>query len=194
MGYGREVAMRAFVFMLAVLVSVPITAQAQVKPELRPFVGAFIPTGTQRDVFKDAVLTGGQLALEMNDRIHLVGTFAFSGPSFKSQVTGSDHMHIYQTDVGAELFQSVSLQNEWEFRPFVGLGGGVRTFDPAGSIASKSYPSGYAAIGTEFQLDRFALRFETRDYLMSFKGVSGTEKSSTRNEIAISAGLAYHLR
>ena len=30
--------------------------------EIRPFVGAYIPTGDQRDALKDAVLVGGQLS------------------------------------------------------------------------------------------------------------------------------------
>ncbi len=51
--------MRAFVFLLAALASAPIAASAEVTPEARPFVGAFIPTGDQRHVFKDALFTGG---------------------------------------------------------------------------------------------------------------------------------------
>ena len=186
--------MRALVLVLAALASVPIAAQAQVKPEIRPFVGAFIPTGTQRDVFKDALLSGGQVAVEVNDQFHLVGMFAFSSPKFKNEVKGSGHMDLYQSDLGAELFQSVDLENDWKFRSIVGVGGGVRTFDPSGPIKMKHYPAGYGAIGAGMQLNQFALRFETRDYLMNFKGISGNEKSSLRNEIAISAGLAYHLR
>ena len=186
--------MRALVWMLAALASVPIAAQAQVQPEIRPFVGAFIPTGNQREVFKDALMTGGQMAVEVNEQFHLVGMFAFSNPKFKAQVPGSDHIRAYQSDVGAELFRRVDLENDWTFRPFVGIGGGVRTFDPSGSAKAKHYAAGYGALGAEMQLNRFALRLETRDYLMNFKGISGGEKSSVRNEIAISAGIAYHLR
>jgi hypothetical protein len=184
--------MRALIFVVAALASLPIVAQAQVKPEIRPFVGAYIPTGSQRDILKDAFMGGGQLALEVNNQFHVVGSFAYSAPHFKGQV--SDHAHLYQSDIGAELFRDMSMQNDWKFRPFVGAGLGVRTFDPAGPIGAKNYPSGYAALGAEFQLAQLALRLETRDYLMSFKGVTGTDNTSTRNEIALCAGLAYHLR
>ncbi len=119
---------------------------------------------------------------------------AFSDPKFKAQVPGTNHAHMYQSDIGGELFQNITLDNDWVIRPFVGLGGGIRTIDPSGTPKAKNYASGYGAIGTEIQLDRFAFRLETRDYLVNFKGITGDEKSSTRNEIAISAGLAFHLR
>ena len=92
------------------------------------------------------------------------------------------------------MFKDVGLNNRWRFRPFLGLGGGIRTYDLTGTMWSKTYPSGYRALGSEWQVSRIALRLEARDYLTRFKGLSGNESVSTRNEITISAGLAYHLR
>jgi hypothetical protein len=193
-GYQKEVAMRALPFILVASLLVPLVSQAEVKPEIRPFVGAFVPTGDQRNVLNDAVLTGGQVAVEAANVLHLVGTFAFAGPNFDHKFAGQGHMHVYQSDVGAELFRNVAMNNRWKFRPFVGAGLGVRTYDPTSSASAKNYPAGYGALGAEFQLRRIAVRCETRDYLTRFKGVTGSESASTRNELMLSAGLAYHLR
>ena len=81
-----------------------------------------------------------------------------------------------------------------EIRPFVGAGRGMRTYDPTGPIGAKSYPAGYGAFGTEFQLDRMAIRLEGRDDVTRFKGLDGNADASNRNELGINVGLAYHLR
>lgn len=186
--------MRSVLLVIAALVSVPMVAQAQVIPEVRPFVGAFIPTGDQGDVFDVALLAGGQVAVEAADMLHVVGTVAFSGPEFDKLAASNGHMHIFQFDLGGELFQNVEFNNDWLFRPFVGLGAGVRRYDPTTVGPSKNYPAGYGALGAEFQLNRFAVRFEARDYLTRFKGLSGNDAASTRNEIALSTGMVFHLR
>lgn len=187
--------MRALPFILAVLLSAPMVTQAQVTPELRPFVGAFIPTGDQRDVLDDAVLIGAQLAVEAADVLHVVGTFGFAGPNFAGGITNREHMHIYQYDVGAELFRDVAMKREWKFRPFLGAGLGGRTYDPTFTGGSRSDPAGYGALGAELQLDRVAVRFEARDYLSRSKGIVGNnEDVSTRNDLVLSVGFAYHLR
>jgi hypothetical protein len=186
--------MRSVLLLVAVLVSAPVVAQAQVIPEVRPFVGAFIPTGNQADVFDVALLGGAQVAVEAADMLHVVGSFGFSGPKYDNLVATGGHMHIYQIDVGGELFRSMEFNNDWLFRPFVGLGGGVRMYDPTGIGDSKNYPAGYGAIGAEFQLNRIALRFEGRDYLTRFKGLSGNDPAETRNEVALMAGMAFHLK
>ena len=188
--------MRAVLLLLvAALLCVPTVTRAQTIPEIRPFVGAYVPTGDQRNDFKDAVLVGTQVAVEASDRFHVVGTFAFTGPDFNQPTQTSGHMHVYQMDIGGELFRNVDFSNnDWKFRPFLGIGAGVRRYDPTETGDSKNYPAGYGALGAEFQLNQFALRFETRDYLTQFKGVTGSEPTSTRNEVVFSAGLALHLR
>jgi hypothetical protein len=185
--------MRAVLIVVGFLLLVPGATQAQSTPEIRPFVGALIPTGDQRNVINDATLVGGQLALEMNGFLHLVGTFGYAGPNFDQQVATSGHVHIYQYDLGGEMFKDMELSSGWRLRPFFGLGAGLRTYDLT-EAGSENYPAGYGALGSEFQLSRFALRIEARDYLTRFKGLSGNEDAATRNEVALSAGLAYHLR
>src|SRR5947208_1821879 len=66
---------------LAGLLVVGGTAQAQGVTsgfELRPFVGAYIPTGDQRDLLKDAVLVGGQLTWHVIPPVAVTGTFGWS--------------------------------------------------------------------------------------------------------------------
>lgn len=186
--------MRSVLIVIAALVSVPMVAQAQAIPEVRPFVGAYVPTGDQADMFDVALLGGAQMAVEAADMLHVVGSFGFSGPKFDKAAAGTGHMHIYQIDVGGELFRTMEFNNDWLFRPFVGLGAGVRRYDPTTVGPSKNYPAGYGALGAEFQLNRFAVRFEARDYLTRFKGLSGNDAASTRNEIALSTGMVFHLR
>src|SRR5437764_14328773 len=78
------------------------SAQGTTRFELRPFVGAYIPTGDQRDLLKDAVLVGGQLSWHVLPALGLTGTFGWS-PS-KDRITAGDQtLDIYQYDVGAEL-------------------------------------------------------------------------------------------
>lgn len=186
--------MRSVLLVIAALVAVPMVAQAQAIPEVRPFVGALIPTGDQGGVFDVALLGGAQVAVEAADMLHVVGTVGFSGPKFDNAAVSSGHMHIFQIDVGGELFRSVEFNNDWLFRPFLGLGAGVRRYDPTAAGPSKNYPAGYGSLGAEFQLNRIALRFEARDYLTRFKGLTGNDPASTRNEVALTAGMAFHLR
>ena len=186
--------MRAILIVLAVTLSVATVAQAQVTPEIRPYAGALVPMGNQRDVIKDAVLTGAQVAVEAADAFHLVGTFGFAGPSFRQQFPSGGHVHIYQGDVGGELFRNVSMADDWKFRPFLGAGVGVRTYDLTEVNGSKSYFTGYGALGAEFQLSKVAIRFEGRDYMTRFKGLDGNLSAKTRNELALTGGLALHIR
>jgi len=186
--------MRAILWVgMAALLAVPTVTRAQMIPEVRPFVGALVPTGTQRDVFKDALLVGTQVAVEAADRVHVVGTFAFAGPDYH-QASVSGHMHVYQVDLGGELFQNVDLNANWKFRPFLGAGAGVRRYDPTAIGGKKDYATGFGALGAELQMSRAALRIEARDYLTRFKGPAGIDAAANRNEVALTAGLAYHLR
>ena len=106
-------------------------AQAQMgmpRIEARPFVGAYIPTGDQRDLLKDAVLVGGQLTWHAMPALAVTGTFGWS-PS-TDRTTGDQPLDLYQYDIGAEL-RAASLWNNgvWRFTPFVGLGAGGRTYN-----------------------------------------------------------------
>jgi len=156
-------------------------------PEVRPFVGAFFPTGAQRVVLDDALLVGGQGGIEMADALHLVGTLAWA-PHRTSKGAC-----VYNYDVGVETFRSFDMNARWQARPFVGAGLGGRTYvDHARDDHRETNFLGYAALGTELQHEKLALRVEGRDYISRFKGLSGELEADTRQDIAVVAGLAFH--
>jgi hypothetical protein len=80
-------------------------------------------------------------------------------------------------------------------RPFVGVGLGGRTYALRDVDAdSRTYFAGYGALGTELQLGRIAFRLEGRDYISRYEGIREDTDTSTRNDILLSVGLAYHLK
>jgi hypothetical protein len=53
---------------------------------------------------------------------------------------------------------------------------------------------GYGAIGTELQLGNSALRAEARDNVFCYKSPIRGMGSSTRNDVGVMLGIAYHFR
>jgi hypothetical protein len=158
--------------------------------ELRPYVGAYVPTGDQRDLLKDAVLVGAQTSWRILPQLAVTGTFGWS-PS-KDRVTAGDQtLDIYQYDVGAEgrapsWFRGAS----WDFTPFVGLGIGGRTYNYRDlDVDSKTNVAGYGALGGELGFGRLGLRVEGRDYVSRFEPLTGTGDAKTRNDLTFAAGL-----
>jgi hypothetical protein len=160
--------------------------------ELRPFVGAYIPTGDQRDFLKDAVLVGGQASWRVIPAFAITGTFGWS-PS-KDRITAGDQtLDIFQYDVGAEL-RAPSLYDAGflTLTPFVGLGVGGRTYSYRDlNVDSKTNFDGYGALGGDIGFGPVALRIEARDYVSQFKPFTGNGDTKTRNDIGIAAGVAY---
>jgi hypothetical protein len=160
--------------------------------EVRPFVGAFIPTGDQRDLLKDAVVVGGQASWRLVPALALTGTFAWS-PSKDRLTAGNQTLDIYQYDIGAELrTPSAYDAGIVDFTPFVGLGLGGRTYSYRNlDVDSKTNFDGYGAIGGDIGFGPLALRIEGRDYVSQFKPLTGTGSTKTRNDIGLAAGVAY---
>lgn len=189
--------MRRIVLAIAALLAgaSALVAQApNVKPEIRPFVGAIIPTGDQRDLFTDAGMVGLQAAVELKPSLHILGTFAWV-PGQNKYGVSLDNVNIFQYNVGAELGFVQPLAGNWELRPFVGIGGGGRTYAyEADALADKTSVAGYGAVGTEFQLARTALRLEARGNVFSFRSPLSGVDDKTRMDVGLSLGVAYHLR
>jgi len=162
--------------------------------EVRPFVGASIPTGSQRDMFKNAALFGFQGAFELAPTFHLIGTFGWV-PVHHRYIQSDTRANIAQVDLGMEFGAVHALSGGWELRPFVGLGGGGRMYMySANQLDNTTCASGYGAVGTEFQLRDVALRLEARDNVFCYKAPIAGVASATRNDVGLSFGLAYHFR
>ena len=193
----KEESMRATIPMFALALSLAAaTAQAQDewKLELRPFAGASIPTGAQRDYIRNDILFGAQIALELRPTLHAVSTYSWTPTGVRYQV-GDRDVHVLQYDVGLEFGRVRRMGGDWRFEPFVGLGGGGRTylFD-AEELADHTCSVGYVALGTEFQIGRTSLRLEGRDNLFCYRSPVGGARRDTRNDLGLTFGLAYHFR
>jgi len=180
----------AVALLSAVLAGGAARAWGDVTPEIRPYVGVFVPTGDQRDVLKDAVLVGGQAGVEVAQWLHVIGNFGYSGNKAKAQLNRKD-VHIYAYDAGVEAFHITKLQNYFQMRPFLGIGAGARTYDPKAGSAQTNV-AGYGALGTELQSGNVAIRLEGRDYLTRFKGLTGDLGTKTRNDMMFMLGAAFH--
>jgi hypothetical protein len=158
--------------------------------EIRPYAGAYIPTGDQRDLLEDAVLVGGQASYRILPQLAVTGTFGWA-PS-KDRVTAGDQtLDLFQYDLGAEArAQSWLASDSWDFTPFIGLGVGGRTYDYRDlDVDSKTNVAGYAALGGEIGFGRTGVRLEARDYVSQFKPLSGDGDTKTRNDVTLAAGL-----
>ena len=179
----------------ALIAVVGSTARAQtgsIGLEVRPFVGAYIPTGDQRDFLKDAVLVGGQASWRVIPAFAVTGTFAWS-PSKDRISAGNQTLDIFQYDLGAEL-----RADSWydggliTLTPFVGLGAGGRTYSYRDlDVGNKTNFDGYGALGGDVGFGPVALRIEARDYVSQFKPLTGTGDTKTRNDIGLAAGISY---
>ena len=189
--------MKRTLFAIAALVAsgmvLPLRAQT-ITPELRPFVGAYMPTGAMGDVMKSSAVFGLQGALEVNPNVHLIATFGWA-PTHNKLTGFDENVSIYAYDVGAELGLVRPMALGWEFKPFFGLGAGARTYDyKSSSFSTRTSPAGYLAVGSEFQLNPVALRIEARGNVFDYKSPIANGSSYTRNDIGLLFGFAYHFR
>jgi hypothetical protein len=157
--------------------------------EIRPYAGAFIPTGQQRDLLKDAVIAGGQASYRVLPQLAFTGTVGWA-PSKDRVTPGDQTVDVWQYDLGAELrAPSWLTSGAWDFTPFAGLGAGGRTYNYRDlDVNSKSNFAGFGAIGGELGFGRIGVRLEGRDYVSQFKPFDGGD-SKTRNDVTVAAGL-----
>jgi hypothetical protein len=159
--------------------------------EIRPFAGAYIPTGDQRDLLEDAVLVGAQASWRAIPQLAITGTFGWA-PSRDRITAGDQKLDVYQYDLGAEA-RAPSWYNKgsWDFTPFVGLGIGGRTYNyrDLDDVDAKTNVAGYGALGGEVGFGRLGLRLEARDYISRFEPLTGGGDARTRNDVTVAAGL-----
>ena len=157
--------------------------------ELRPFAGAYFPTGGQRDVLRDAFLLGAQASYRVGPQFAVTGSFAWA-PSKDPTSRGDRGVELFGYDVGVEgRAASWRRGATWEFTPFAGLGVGGRTYHVRdGDTPSKFV--GYGALGGEVGFGRFGVRVEGRDYLSGAAPLGNRVESGTRNDITVAAALS----
>ncbi len=171
--------------------------------ELRPYVGAFVPTGVQRAVLGNAVVTGAQVGWQFHPHLAVTGAFGWTPTKNKQTVvidgralTGPrPRLDLFAYDVALEA-RGTSLQGfaAWSTRPYLALGVGGRTYrhrhldgaDPQTNLV------GHAAVGLDVNPDagRVGLRLEARNNVSASRGVSGELRDAQgRNDVQLSAGL-----
>ena len=161
--------------------------------EVRPFAGANIPTGSQRDLFKDAPLFGISPAYQISPNFHIVGSFAWMPEKTRYQVA-NNNVDLFQYDVGVEVSLERAMTSAWSFRPFVGIGAGARTYAyESSTLQDRTCAAGYGSLGMEFRTGPTAIRVEGRDNLFCYKSPVAGAESETRNDLFLAVGLAYHL-
>jgi hypothetical protein len=175
--------------LVTLAVANPLEAQSPASGdfEIRPYVGAYLPTGDQRDLLKDAILVGAQASYRVIPQLAITGTLGWSPTEDRVSQT----IDLLQYDVGAELRAPSWIQRSaWDFSPFVGLGVGGRTYDYRDlDVDAKTNVAGYGALGGEFGFGQFGLRIEGRDYVSRFKPLTDGGDAKTRNDVAVAAGL-----
>ncbi len=189
---SRATVLAATVFALSGVVASAARAQDIVGSrgfEFRPYAGAYIPTGDQRDLLEDAVLVGAQASYRILPQLAITGTLGWS-PSKDRISVGNEKIDLYQYDIGAELrAPSWFTSGAWDFTPFAGLGVGGRTYDYRDlDVDAKSNVAGFGVLGGELGFGRAGLRVEARDYVSRFKPFDGGD-SKTRNDVTVAAGL-----
>jgi hypothetical protein len=170
----------------------PNDAPAAARFEIRPFVGAYVPTGDQRNVMEDAPMIGGQLAYQVAPTLHVLGSLGWVLGTDRYRVADRG-VQIFQYDLGVEYGLVRPMKGGWDLKPFLGLGGGGRTYaygDDA--LSTGTCIAGYGAAGAEYQWGVTALRFEARNYVHCFKSPIAGVGSKTRNDLGFSLGVALH--
>jgi hypothetical protein len=188
---------------IAALALFAVRAEAQTTPiyrpfELRPFAGAFVPTGEHRDLLEDAVLVGAQASYAFNSNVALVGSFGWS-PSKNRTLVSSNKVDLYQYDLGVEgRLDNLTPGSAARTQPYAALGIGGRTYDRRGLKDAKTQTNflAFGAVGLELAQARgpLGLRLEVRDNITSFKGLDGALTSrKARNDLQFSAGITVRI-
>ena len=180
--------------------------------ELRPYVGAVVPTGAQRDVLTDAVLVGAQLGWQFHQNLAVTGSFGWAPASDRSTaLSGSggtpgglytgreEDVSLFQYDVALEgRLPNLSRSLRWSTRPYAALGVGGRTYDyrDVGGVGAETNLLGFGAVGLDVTppTGNLGLRVEARDNVSAFKGLRGErDERRARNDVQFTAGLTLRL-
>jgi hypothetical protein len=185
---------------LAALIAFVPRAEAQRAPvatpfEVRPIVGALVPTGAQRDLLKDAVLVGAQASYAVTRNVALLGSVAWA-PT-KDQTLADQRVDLFQYELGVEgRAPNLTAAAPVVTRPYASLGVGGRTYDyrDLAGAGAETNVLGFGAVGVDLAQRNgpIGLRVEARDNVTAFRGLRGElGERKARNDVQLTAGLTF---
>jgi len=156
------------------------------------YAGASIPTGTLRDSFDNGFLLGAQGNYDFDRHFGVLASFDWTNPATKL-VPSDTHTNVYQGDLGLELGGARGNTKRWAMRPFLDVGGGVRSYDYASStLNSHTTGEGFAGLGTDIAVGRSSVRLAAKDNFFSYEMPTADGTKATRNDVSLSIGFGFH--
>lgn len=189
--------MKKLTFVVAAVAALAASTARAEEPRrfsIAPLVGAYVPTGDQRDLLEDSVLAGLTVSYDVHPNVAVVGGFTWA-PTRTKGVLGRQDLDLLQYDLGVQGQAPILLAPGWTLKPFVGVGVGGRTYEFRNvSSGGQTDFAGYVSAGAGLEYQAVELRLTARDYLSAFDGLGNLEVSSTaRNDLSMfgSVGLRF---
>lgn len=163
------------------------------RPELRPFIGAPLPTGALSHEVRGGLQIGLQAALELRPALHVVGTLGWTMTETKRPVPVPD-VDVLQYDLGVELGRVDDIAFGFQLHRYVGVGAGARTYRyRADALDNRTCAEGYAAVGAELGLAESGLRLEVRDNVSCYRAPTpNAGRARVTNDVVLVGAFAYH--
>jgi hypothetical protein len=189
----------------ALLTTTPVVASAQPTQEAADTLTAappterwefLVPSGTAAPVAtkKNAVKRGNLIAVQasylVRPNLALTSTVGWIR-SRDLASAGSPKLDVFTYDLGAEVrAASFALGTRASFKPFAGVGVGVRSYNYRSLPVDATHnPGAYVGVGGELGVCRVRLRLEVRDYVTGFMSLDGHGGSRTRHDVVVMAGV-----
>lgn len=199
-GSGRVLAVLALAA-VAFPIGMVGAQQASHSVELRPFVGALVPTGDQRDLLESSVMTGAELSWEFRPNFAVTGSLGWAPSNDRTLVAANtdNKLDVYQYDLAVEgRLNNIMASSSWAVRPYARVGAGGRTYNYRNldGVDAQTDVVGHGAIGVDIapSMSRFGLRIEARDNVSAFRGLRGELNDRvTRNDMQFTSGLTIRM-
>jgi Outer membrane protein beta-barrel domain len=181
------------VAILAAVAGGPVLAQEEEPArrfQMRPYAGAFVPVGDQRDVLDDAVLVGMAVSYDVHPNLAVVGSFGWAASRGTAGATKAEDLDVLQYDVGVASQLPIETVSGVTLKPFVGVGVGARTYDYRDlDVDSETDVVGYVSLGASLEYREVSLGFALRDCFSEYDGIGTEETAATRNDLGVFASL-----
>jgi hypothetical protein len=153
-----------------------------------------VPTGSQRDLLKDAQITAAQLSYLVQPTVAITGTVTWARSRDRMSLN-TPRLDVFNYDIGLEARPTQWLADRAvSVAPFVGVGAGARSYNyRKDNLNGATNVAGYGAVGAELGMGRVGVRLEVRDYVTGF-APSVVDKSGTRNDLVVMAALRFNRR